>query len=53
MGTGQARSAARIADMCRAAGFVELKIPPARRPYITSAVTCVKPACRANTESVM
>lgn len=44
MGTGRARSAARIADMCRAAGFADVQIPRARRPYITGALTCVKPA---------
>ena len=43
MGTGRARSAARIADMCRAAGFREVRIPRAPRPYVTSALVCVRP----------
>ena len=43
MGTGRVRSAARIAAMCRAAGFAEVTIPRAPRPYITSALSCVKP----------
>ncbi len=42
MGTGRVRSAARIAGMCRAAGFVDVTIPRAPRPYITSALTCVR-----------
>ena len=44
MGTGRARSAARIAEMCRAAGFVDVRSPTAPRPYVTSALVCVKPA---------
>jgi demethylspheroidene O-methyltransferase len=28
--------------MCRAAGFVDVTIPRAPRPYITSALTCVR-----------
>jgi len=43
MGTGRARSADRIADMCRRAGFVDLRIPAAPRPYVTSALICRKP----------
>jgi len=43
MGTGRVRSAARIAEMCRAAGFVQVTIPRAPRPYITSALSCVRP----------
>jgi demethylspheroidene O-methyltransferase len=42
MGTGRVRSAARIAGMCRAAGFERVTIPRAPRPYITGALSCVK-----------
>lgn len=42
MGTGRVRSAARIAEMCRAAGFDTVTIPRAPRPYITGALSCVK-----------
>jgi demethylspheroidene O-methyltransferase len=42
MGTGRVRSAARIAEMCRAAGFEAVTIPRAPRPYITAALSCVK-----------
>ncbi|MEL7257237.1 MAG: methyltransferase [Pseudomonadota bacterium] len=43
MGTGRARSAQSIAEMCRQAGFEDVHIPKARRPYITSALRCRKP----------
>lgn len=43
MGTGRARSAATIADMCRAARFDAVRIPRAPRPYVTSALSCIKP----------
>ncbi len=43
MGTGRVRSAARIAQMCREAGFAQVSIPRAPRPYITGALSCVKP----------
>lgn len=43
MGTGKARSASAIARICKAAGFADVRIPHAPRPYITSALTCVKP----------
>lgn len=43
MGTGRARSAATIGDMCRAAGFGRVHIPRAPRNYVTSALSCVKP----------
>jgi len=42
MGTGRVRSAARIAEMCRAAGFERVTTPRAPRPYITGALSCVK-----------
>ncbi|MFB9151380.1 methyltransferase [Roseovarius ramblicola] len=42
MGTGRVRSAARIAEMCRTAGFAHVTIPRAPRPYITGALSCVK-----------
>lgn len=44
MGTGRARSAARIAEMCRAAGFTDIRIPHSPRPFVTSALSCVKNA---------
>ncbi len=43
MGTGRARSPERIAQMCREAGFDSPRIPRARRAYITTALTCVRP----------
>ncbi len=43
MGTGRARSAERIAQLCKAAGFVDIRIPRAPRPYVTSALVCAKP----------
>ncbi|SEL82565.1 demethylspheroidene O-methyltransferase [Roseovarius azorensis] len=43
MGTGRARSAARIAEMCRAAGFEQPGPPKAPRPYVTSALQFEKP----------
>ncbi|MEQ9257959.1 MAG: methyltransferase [Roseovarius sp.] len=42
MGTGRARSAARIAELCREAGFTQIRSPRPRRPFITSTLTCVK-----------
>ncbi|MDU9006663.1 methyltransferase [Sedimentitalea todarodis] len=42
MGTGRVRSARQIADMCEAAGFADIKLPRAPRPYVSSAVTCSK-----------
>ena len=44
MGTGRARSAARIAEMCRGAGFTDIRIPHSPRPFVTSALSCVKTA---------
>jgi len=44
MGTGKARSAACIADLCRAAGFDTIATPRPARPYVTSIVTARKPA---------
>lgn len=44
MGTGRARSAARIAEMCRGAGFTDIRIPHSPRPFVTSALSCVKAA---------
>jgi demethylspheroidene O-methyltransferase len=43
MRTGRARSAAQIAALLSAAGFTQIKTPHARRPFITSVVTGVKP----------
>lgn len=45
MGTGRARSPERIADLCREAGFERVRIPRTRRAFITSALSCVRPAC--------
>jgi demethylspheroidene O-methyltransferase len=47
MGTGRTRSAARIAEMLTAAGFVQVKAHPGPRPFITSVVTAVAPVARA------
>lgn len=44
MGTGCVRSARRIAEMCEAAGFGNVKFPRSRRPYVTTAVVCTKSA---------
>ena len=44
MGTGQARSAQRIAEMCRVAGFAQVHQPRSRRPFVTSTVIAVKAA---------
>lgn len=44
MGTGRVRSAARIVEMCKAAGFADPHLPSVRRAFITSALSCVKPA---------
>ncbi|MEM9846171.1 MAG: methyltransferase [Pseudomonadota bacterium] len=43
MGTGQVRSAERIVEMCKTAGFTDPSAPAPRRAFITSAVSCVKP----------
>lgn len=43
MGTGRTRSAARIAELCEAAGFEAVCVAKAPRPYVTSALTCSKP----------
>ena len=43
MGTGRARSAARISEMCRAAGFRQSGAPKVLRPYVTSALQFEKP----------
>lgn len=44
MGTGQVRSANEIGQLCTDAGFVEIRMPRAPRPFVTSVVTCAKPA---------
>ncbi len=44
MRTGRARSAARIADLCRAAGFTGLRYHRSRRPFVTTVVEARKPA---------
>lgn len=46
MGTGRARSATRIAELCREAGFDDVRTPRAPRPYVTSALLCTRPAGR-------
>lgn len=43
MRTGRARSAARIADLCRAAGFADLRCHESLRPFVTSVVEARKP----------
>jgi len=42
MRTGRARSAERIADLCREAGFEQVRLPRPPRPFVTSMLTCVK-----------
>jgi demethylspheroidene O-methyltransferase len=42
MGTGRTRSASEIAQLCRKAGFSELRMPQPRRPYVTAVVTAVR-----------
>jgi demethylspheroidene O-methyltransferase len=42
MGTGRVRSAARIAAMCRDAGFTAMRTPRPARPWVASVLTCVK-----------
>lgn len=43
MGTGCARSAKRIGELCQRAGFTDIRRPRPRRDYITRVVTAVKP----------
>jgi len=43
MRTGRARSVDEIKALLREAGFADIKAPTARRPFITSAVTAVRP----------
>lgn len=42
MGTGKARSADQIAQMCRAAGFADIATPTSRRPFVTRVVVATK-----------
>ncbi|MFK7939245.1 MAG: methyltransferase [Roseovarius sp.] len=42
MGTGKTRSPERIAELCRAAGFADVRTPGSARPYITSVLTARK-----------
>jgi len=42
MRTGRARSPAEISQLLREAGFADVRIPRARRPYITSVISGVK-----------
>lgn len=44
MGTGRARSAEEIAHFLRAAGFVDIRKPAVRRPFVTSVITAVTPS---------
>lgn len=44
MQTGTVRSASRIAALCKQAGFASVKAYPSRRPFVTTALTAVKPA---------
>lgn len=43
MRTGRARSAARIAKLCQAAGFTAVRCPRPVRPYVTSIVEATRP----------
>lgn len=43
MRTGRTRSAYEIAALCHAAGFVAVKTPIARRPFVTSCIEARKP----------
>src|SRR6056297_1848541 len=43
MGTGRTRSAARIAELCEAAGFHQVRAATSPRSYVTSALSCSKP----------
>lgn len=43
MKTGTVRGPARIKDLCQAAGFAEIRDFPSRRPFVTTALTAVKP----------
>ncbi len=43
MRTGKTRSATDIAALCAVCGFERINTPKARRPFVTSVVTCVKP----------
>ena len=43
MGPGRVRSPARIAALCRRAGFVRVRAPRAPRPFVTQVVTCRRP----------
>ncbi|MFZ5963585.1 methyltransferase [Thalassococcus sp. BH17M4-6] len=43
MRTGTVRSAERIAALCSHAGFTDVSMPRAARPYVTSVVTAMKP----------
>lgn len=42
MRTGRVRSAARIAEMVAEAGFEEIRVPRAARPYVTGALSAVR-----------
>ena len=42
MRTGTVRSASRIAEMCKAAGFDQIASPRPARPYVTSTLTARK-----------
>ncbi|MFQ6550813.1 methyltransferase [Aestuariibius insulae] len=42
MRTGRTRSAAEISDLCRAAGFTDIRIPKTARRFVTSCLTAVK-----------
>lgn len=42
MGTGKARSADEIAQMCKAAGFSNVEMPRSRRPFVTRCVVATK-----------
>ncbi|WP_420798309.1 methyltransferase [Meridianimarinicoccus roseus] len=52
MRTGRARSAERIAQLCRDAGFEGLRCPRPARPYVTSVVEAFKPGAKFRESSV-
>ncbi len=43
MRTGRTRSADRIGELCKAAGFANIVAPRPARPFVTSVLHCVKP----------
>jgi demethylspheroidene O-methyltransferase len=44
MQTGTVRSAARISELCQAAGFTSIRPYVTRRPFVTTVVTANRPS---------